>query len=148
MMIRGCYPGTGKSHICQKMLDKGYNEVCVTLAHKLLQEFEAEGMTINRFFGVNYADAKLEPFDFTGYDVIVFNEIYFSNLSTYWRIKQFVEQNKHNTIIIATGDTKQLRSVQQITSTQDYELYTDNVIDAIFAHNMFLKECKRFHTQI
>ena len=90
MMIRGCYPGTGKSYIYiyQKMVDKGYNVIVVTPTNKLLQAFEGEAMTINKLFGINYADAKLEPFEFTGYDVIVFDEIYFSSLSTYWQIKQ------------------------------------------------------------
>ena len=37
---------------------------------------------------------------------MVFDEIYFSNLSIYWRIKQFVEQNKQNRITIATDDCK------------------------------------------
>ena len=104
-------------------------------------------MTINKLFGINYGDAKLEPFDFTDFHVIVFDEIYFSNLNTYWRIKQIVEQNKHNKIIIATGDTKQLKPVQEITNTQDYEVYTDNIIDNIFTHNIILKECKRLNTQ-
>ena len=104
-------------------------------------------MTINKFFGMNYGDAKLEPFDFTDFDVIVFDEVYFSNLNIYWRIKQFVEQNKHNKIIIATGDTKQLKPVQEITNTRDYELYTVNIIDNIFEYNILLKECKRLNTQ-
>ena len=121
MMIRGEVPGTGKSYICQKMVDKKYQVIFVTPTNKVLQAFEGEAMTINKFFGIDYGDAKLEPFDFTDSDVIVFDEVYFSNLSTYWRIKQFVEQNKHNKIIIATGDAKQLKPVQEITSTQDYE---------------------------
>ena len=29
MMIRGVYPGTGKSFICQKMVDKGYKVIFV-----------------------------------------------------------------------------------------------------------------------
>ena len=146
-MIRGELPGTGKSYICQKMVDKNYKEIFICPTNKLLQAFEGEAMTINKFFGINYGDAKLEPFGFTEFDVIVFGEIYFSNLNIYWRIKQFVEQNKHNKIIIATGDTKQLKPVQEITNTQDYELYTDNSIDNIFTHNIILKECKRLNTQ-
>ena len=35
-------------------------------------------MTTNKFFGIKNGDAKLEPFDFTEFDVIVFDEIYFS----------------------------------------------------------------------
>ena len=31
MMIRGVYPGTGKSFICQKMVDKGYKVIFVCL---------------------------------------------------------------------------------------------------------------------
>ena len=58
-----------------------------------------------------------------------------------------MEQNKHNKTIIATGDTKQLKPVQEITNTRDYELYTDNIIDNIFEYNMLLKECRRLNTQ-
>ena len=105
IMVRGALPGTGKSYICQKMVDKTYKVFFICPTNKLLQAFEGEAMTINKFFGINYGDAKLEPFDFTEFDVIVFDEIYFSNLKIYWRIKQFVEQNKRNKIIIATGDT-------------------------------------------
>ena len=147
IMIRGLFPGTGKSYICQKMVDKDYKVIFVTPTNKLLQAFEGEAMTVNRFFGINYGDAKLEPFDFSTFDVVVFDEIYFSNLSIYWRIKQFAEQNKDNKIIIATGDTKQLRPVQEVTNTQDYEEYTDNIIDNIFEYNILLKECKRLYTQ-
>ena len=106
-------------------------------------------MTINMFFffGNNFGDASLEPLELSDYDVIVFDEVYFSNLSLYWRIKQFVEQKKHNKIIIATGNTKQLKPVQEVTNTRDYELYTDNITDIIFEYNSLLKECKRLNTQ-
>ena len=90
------------------MVDKIYMVIFICPTNKILQAFQGEAMTINNFFGINYGDAKLEPFDFTDYDVIVFDEVYFSILSPYWRRKQFVEQNKHNTILIATGGTKQL----------------------------------------
>ena len=147
MMIRGVYPGTGKSFICQKMVDKGYKVIFVCPTNKLLQEFEGDTLTLNNFFGINFGDVKLEPFDYSGYDVIVFDEIYFSSLSTYWRIKQFVEDNKHNKIIIATGDTKQLKPIQPLTNIQEYELYTDHIINNIFTNNIILKECKRLKTQ-
>ena len=44
---------------------------------KLLQAFEGEARTIIIFFGIFYGDAKLEPFDSTGYDAIVFDEVYY-----------------------------------------------------------------------
>ena len=147
MMIRGVYPGTGKSFICQKMVDKGYKVIFVCPTNRLLQEFEGDALTLNKFFGISFGDVKLEPFDYSGYDVIVFDEIYFSSLSTYWRIKQFVEDNKQNKIVIATGDTKQLKPIQPLTNIQEYEVYADHIINNIFTNSIILKECKRLKTQ-
>ena len=147
VMIRGVVAGTGKSYICQKMTDKGYKVLFVCPTNRLLQEFEGEAITINKMFGISFGDTKLEPFDYSGFDVIVFDEIYFSGLSVYWKIKQFVEQNKHNKIIIATGDTLQLKPVQELTNTQAYKNYADEIIDNIFEHNILLKICKRLHTE-
>ena len=67
---------------------------------------EGEAMTIKKFSGISFGDAKLKPFDCSEFDVIIFDKIHFSNLDIYWRIKQFVGQNKQNKILIATGDCK------------------------------------------
>ena len=32
---------------------------------------EGEAMAINKFFGISFADAKLKPFDYSEFDVIV-----------------------------------------------------------------------------
>ena len=125
------------------MVDKNYKAIFNCPTNKLLPAFQGEAMTINTFFGIDYGDAKLEPFDFTDFDGILFGEIYFSKLNTYWRIKQFVEQNKHNKIIIATGDTKQLKPVQEITNTRHYGLYTGIIIDNIIEYHILIKECKQ-----
>ena len=98
------------------------------------------------FFGISFGDVKLEPFDYSGYDVIVFDEVYFSSSSTYWRIKQFVEETKSNKIIVAT-DTKQLKPIQPLTNIQEYEVYADHIINNIFTNNILLKECKRLKTK-
>jgi hypothetical protein len=146
-MIRGKLPGTGKNYICQRMVDKIYKVIFVCPTNKLLQAFEGEALTLNKFFGIFFGDVRLEPFDYSGFDIIIFDEIYFSNLSTYWRIKQFVEQNKHNKIIIATGNTKQLKPIQPLTNIQDYETYADQIIDNIFKNNILLKICKKLERQ-
>ena len=44
------------------------------------------------------------------YDVIVFDEIYFANITMLARIKRYSENNP-NKIIIATGDTCQLETI-------------------------------------
>ena len=147
IMIRGVYAGTGNSYICQKMVGKGYKVMFVCPTNRLLQEFEGDALTLNKFFGRSFGDVMLEPFNYSGYDVIVFHEIYFSSLSTYWRIKQFVEENKSNKIIVATGDTKQLKPIQPLTNIQEYEVYADYIINNIFTNSILLKECKRLKTK-
>lgn len=57
-----------------------------------------------------------------------------------------MEQNKDSKFIIATGDTLQLRPVQELTNTKEYREYADEIIDKIFEHNILLKICKRLHT--
>ena len=147
IMIRGVYAGTGNSYICQKMVGKGYKVMFVCPTNRVLQEFEGDALTLNKFFGRSFGDVMLEPFNYSGYDVIVFHEIYFSSLSTYRRIKQFVEENKSNKIIVATGDTKQLKPIQPLTNIQEYEVYADYIINNIFTTSILLKECKRLKTK-
>ena len=147
VMIRAVYAGSGKSYICQKMRDKGHTVLFVCPTNRLLQEFGGDAITINKFFGISFGNVVLEKFDCSGYDVIVFDEIYFSGLNVYWKIEIFVEDNKGKKIIIATGDTKQLKAVQELTNTKDYETYVDEIIDNIFEYNILLKECKRLNTQ-
>jgi hypothetical protein len=56
MMIRGELPGTGKSYICQRMVDKEYKVMFVCPTSKLLQAFEGEALTLNKFFGISVGD--------------------------------------------------------------------------------------------
>ena len=146
LMTRGELPGTGQSYICQKMVEKDYKVTFVCPTNKLLQAFEGEALTINEFFGIYFGDVKLAPFDYSYFDVIVFDEIYFSSLSIYWRIKQFVELNKDSKKNIGTGDTKQLKPIQGLTNIQDFETYAEHIIENTFDNSILLKECKRLHT--
>ena len=87
VMIRGTAPGTGKSYICKRMAELGHKVVFVCPTNRLSQEFEGEAMTVNKFFGISLGDAYVEPFDYSEYDVIVFDEIYFSGSNVYWKIQ-------------------------------------------------------------
>ena len=49
VMIRGTVPGTGKSYICKRMAELGYKVVFVCPTNRLLQEFEGEAKTVNKF---------------------------------------------------------------------------------------------------
>jgi len=47
------------------------------------------------------------------------------------RIKKYSETKLYN-IIIATGDTKQIETVSELSNTISYEEYADHCIDTIF----------------
>lgn len=129
------------------MVDKGYKVMFVCPTNKFLQSFEGEALTSNKFFGKSFCNVKLEPFGYSWYDVTVFDEIYFSSLSTRWRINQFLEENKRNKMIVATGDTKQLKPIQPLTNIQENEIYADHIIKNILTNSLLLKECKRLKTK-
>ena len=141
MMIRGVFAGTGKSYICQKMVNKGYKAMFVCPTNKLLQELEGDALTLNKFFGISFGNVKLEPVGSSGSDVIVFDEIYFSGLSTYWRIKQFVEYKKikSNKVIVATGDTKQSKPIQPLTNIQEYDIFANHIINNVFTNSILIR---------
>ena len=84
VMIRGTAPGTGKSYICKRMAELGHKVVFVCPTNRLSQEFEGEAMTVNKFFSISLGDAYV---DYSEYDVIVFDEIYFSGSHVYWKIQ-------------------------------------------------------------
>lgn len=73
------------------MVERGFNVIVICPTNKLLQSFEGEATTMNKFFGINFGNIKLDEFDYSPYDYIVFDEVYFSNVSTYWKIKQLEE---------------------------------------------------------
>ena len=66
IMIRGlCW--NWQQFICQKMVGKGYKVMFVCPTNRLLQEFEGDTLTLNKFFGRSFGDVMLEPFDYSGY---------------------------------------------------------------------------------
>ena len=95
---------------------------------------------------MGFGTVKLDELDFTEFDVIVFDEVYFSNLNVYSKMKQFVEKNEDK-IIIATGDCMQLKPVQELTNTRDYHTYADEIIDNMFPSKINPKICKRLNNQ-
>ena len=146
VMIRAKYPGSGKSYICEKMEGLGMKVLFVCPTNKLVQKYGENSITINKFFGISMGDEILEKFDYSKYDVIVFDEIYFNGLRMLNTIREFVVNNP-KLIVVATGDGKQLKPVNELTNTQDHETYANNCINQIFKYNIYLNECKRLKTQ-
>ena len=92
------------------------------------------------------ATQKIAKFDDSRYDVIVFDEIYFANVRMLAKIKRYSENNPGK-IILATGDTNQLETIDLVSDQIDYETYMDHCIDTVFPNNVMLHENKRLRTQ-
>ena len=148
VMVRAEFAGCGKSHACKAMEQRGHKVLFVCPTNKLVQNNKENGVTLNVFFGVGMTDdvtSKMSKFDDEKYDVIVFDEIYFANVRMLSKIKRYAEQNP-NKIILATGDTNQLETIDLISNCLDYDTYMDHCIDTIFPNNIMLKENKRLKT--
>ena len=149
VMVRAEFAGCGKSHACKAMEQRGHRVLFVCPTNKLAQNNRESGVTLNSFFGVGMSENpndKISKFDDTAYDVIVFDEIYFANIRMLARIKKYSEQNP-NKIILATGDTNQLETIDLVSDQIDYETYMDHCIDTIFPTGITLQENKRLRTQ-
>ena len=104
-------------------------------------------VTVNKFFSIAVNDEKLDKYDHSMFDVIVFDEICFNNTFVLANIKGFVEQHRANKIILATGDAKQLSPIEALANTKKHEIYMNECIDSMFPHHFFLEEGKRLKTQ-
>ena len=131
LMIRGEVAGTGKSYICKHLQDRNYKVLFVVPTNNLKQECGAEAMTINKFFGISYGDERLDKFDYSGFDVIVFYEIIFHNVGKWALIWDFCKNNPDK-IVVATGDTNQLKNPERVSNVMSFEKYADHCINLIF----------------
>ena len=123
----------------------GYNVLFVVPTNRLLQEKEVEATTYNKFFSIavdENAGEKLPSFDYSPFKIIVFDEIYMSNLYVLDKVRQFIKNNP-DIIVVATGDVKQLPGVEVMTNCQNPATYMDNCLDIVFRYNIFLQICKR-----
>ena len=114
--------------------------------NNLKQECGAEAMTINKFFGISYGDERLEKFDYSDVDVIVFDEIIFHNVGK-WALIWYFCKNNPDKIVVATGDTNQLKNPERVSNVMSFEKYANHCIDLIFENNIMLYECKRLKAE-
>ena len=113
--------------------------------NRLLQEKEVEATTYNKFFSIAVHEdvgEKLPAFDYSPFNVVVFDEVYMSNLYVLDKVRRFIKENP-DIIVIGTGDVKQLQGVEVMTNCQNPAAYIDNCIDIVFKYNVFLEVCKR-----
>ena len=143
MMLRAKYAGSGKSFIGKHLQKMGYNTLFVVPQNMLKQDIDCDAEPLNTFFSIPvFKGDRLPRYDYSPYQVIVFDEIYMSSPFILDKIRVFCEENP-DLIIIGAGDVKQLPSIEPYTNCQNVEEYVDSCIDIIFKHNIFLKICKR-----
>ena len=145
-LLKAKYPGSGKSFIAERMRDKGYKVLFVCSTNKLVQKYGEDAKTANMFFGISFGNAKLQPFDYSSYDVICFDEIYCHGLSVLNKIREFTLNNPDK-ITIATGDARQMKPIVDITNTQKHEDYANQCLSVIFKYTIDLKICKRLKSE-
>ena len=148
-MVRAEFVGCGKSFDCKAMETRGREVLFVCPTNKLAQNNKENGVTLNTFFAVGMTDdatQRMSKFDDSKYDVVVFDEIYFANVQMLTKIKRYSENNPQN-IILATGDTNQVETIDLVSNQIDYEVHVDHCINTIFPNSIMLHEDKRLTTQ-
>ena len=80
LLIQAEFAGSGKSYICKHMNTRNYKVLFVVHSNELGQQCGCEWATINKFFSISFGDERLTKFDYSVYDVIVFDEIYSHNV--------------------------------------------------------------------
>ena len=133
VMIRACYAGCGKSYIPKQM--KNRNVLFIVPTNNFSQECGVEAITVNKFFGVGVKNERMKAHDYSSYDVLVFDEIFFNPIPIQVKIGKLMEENKDK-IIIATGDTDQLPSVSEVSNMKDYQEYMDGCINQMFKYHI------------
>ena len=88
----------------------------------------------------------VKTFDHSDYNIIAFDEIYFSSVRMLAKIRRFCLEHTEK-IVVATGDTSQLPPVSLYTNTREYADYADECINTIFPYEIYLKENKRLKTK-
>jgi hypothetical protein len=121
-MIRTVYAGCGKPYACKEMETWGRKVLFVCPTNKLASNYGDNGASTNRFFFIGMTeDSKMAKFDDSPHDAIVFDEIFFSSVRKLAGIQRYCDEHPDN-IVIATGDTYQLESIDCIANLPNYDV--------------------------
>ena len=118
VIIKAKYAGSGKSYIGEYMKNLGYNVLFVRPTNQLLQNTQTDATTKNKFFAIPMEKGdKMEAFDHSSYNCIVFDEVGMGGMYVLNKIREFVKKHAKDKIILATSDEKQLPPIKDITNT-------------------------------
>ena len=139
-LIRAKFAGSCKSYIAKYINKLGYKVLSVVPHKRLSQEIDGDAVSCNMFLEI--PGDELLPFDHSEFDFNFkfFDEVFMSHEYIFSTILRCVKDNP-NKVTIGAGDTKQLPPINDLTNTQQRDLYADMCIDRIFKHNIYLKVC-------
>ena len=112
--------------------------------NKLVQTYEAANdkltrIPITKFFNIKMGEEKIQRFEYYEFNVFVVDEISFNDMHVLNRIKEFIDNAKYK-LLIATGDSEQLKPVNEITNQDiDYDEYMDSVMSQLLKNGIVLK---------
>jgi hypothetical protein len=154
LLLLGELPGVGKTttacnYVAQnKLFVCPYNRLCQELRKRSNAQKGASfsAITLNMLLGIGCNDqenSKMAKYDVSGYDCIIFDEIFLNNTNNLKRINEFM--NKHNDkTFIATGDTCQNSPIgMDHLNIENKAQYLKDCVNQMFTNHIVLKECKR-----
>ena len=146
VLIKGLYAGVGKTTATGLASDKilyitPYNKLCQSLRRK---GFSA--ITLCKLLNLNFKNMKYvrkTEYDVSGFDCIVFDEIFMHDPRVLGMIKSYMHKHS-NMKFIATGDLNQLMPFgYEFNNVQNVGTYMTECVDALFPNQITLKENKR-----
>jgi hypothetical protein len=148
-LVKGKLPGCGKTYACTHYKSK--KSLIISPYNTLVQHQRENGndsITLNKLVGIGVnQNVKNTPYDVTGYDTVIFDEIFLYGVDELSMIVDFIENHK-DVKILATGDCDQLEPVNfYLNNVGNQSEYLSRCINQIFKNQMTLKENKRLKTK-
>jgi len=129
--------------ICEEMRKRGHNVLMICPTNKLVKKYKRrigsnkfkqeqaehpeygiiDSTTVNKFFSIGLCDfTKMNKFDDSSFDVVVFDEIFFNGTNRMRRIYHYMRNNPDK-IILGTGDTQQVPPIEKISNVKNTKKY-------------------------
>lgn len=140
LLIKGQYPGVGKSTLCKNFDD---DSLFILPYNRLCQNLKTEGydaITFSRAFGLFKNDIELKTmkqYDLSEYNTIVFDEALLYTPERLKRLDTLIRMFPNKTFL-STGDTDQRNPIGF-----ENEKYLAHCMNVIFRNQVVLKDIKR-----
>ena len=144
LLIKGNYPGVGKSTLC-----KNYDAKCLFVCpyNKLCQMSRIDGMdsiTFSKLFGLVGSDQEMmhiKEYDISEYKTIVFDEIFLYEPTRLKRVAELMAKHSEK-LFMGTGDADQREAIGFKNAD-----YITHCMSILFPNQILLNDIKRFKNQ-